>query len=218
MQGRKNVHDDRNNLMQTPLILVCLAQGTEEIEAISVINVMVRAGFKVITASADENGALILTGARGIKLVADTQLVNIADQEFDCIVLPGGVEGATHLGESALMIEMLRQQQCDKKWVAAICAAPAMVLEKNALFIEAHKTCHPAFIHLIPKEKHNTHRVYTSHDHHLITSQGPGTALEFAIEIVNMLAGKDKVQEVVAPMIMSSSLHYEKKLNTPSSI
>ena len=77
--------------MKTAHVLVCLAEGTEEIEAVSVIDVMVRAGFNVTTASSHENGALILTGSRGIKLVADTTLVKIADQEFDCIVLPGGV-------------------------------------------------------------------------------------------------------------------------------
>lgn len=197
--------------MTIPHILVCLAQGTEEIEAICVIDVMVRAGFNVTTASADENGALILTGSRGIKLVADRPLVKVADQEFDCIVLPGGIDGATALGQSALVIEMLRQQECDEKWVAAICAAPALVLEKNGLFKDAYKTCHPAFIHQVPEKKRNFHRVYTSYDHKLITSQGPGTALEFAIEIVYILAGKEKAHEVVTPMVMLPTLNYEKK-------
>lgn len=137
--------------------------------------------------------------------------MKVADEEFDCIVLPGGVEGATHLGESALVVEMIRQQQCDQKWVAAICAAPALVLEKNGLYPEAHKTCHPAFIDHIAEDKKNTRRVFTEHDHKLITSQGPGTALEFAVEIVYMLAGKEKAKEVVDPMVAIPSLHYDKK-------
>ncbi|SKA47090.1 DJ-1 family glyoxalase III [Enterovibrio nigricans] len=197
--------------MTTPSVLVCLAPGTEEMEAVTVIDIMVRAGFNVTTASAEENGELTLTCSRGVKLMADVPLVKVADEEFDCIVLPGGVEGATHLGESALVVEMIRQQQCDQKWVAAICAAPALVLEKNGLYPEAHKTCHPAFIDHIAEDKKNTRRVFTEHDHKLITSQGPGTALEFAVEIVYMLAGKEKAKEVVDPMVAIPSLHYDKK-------
>ncbi|AMG31219.1 DJ-1 family protein [Grimontia hollisae] len=197
--------------MITPSILVCLAPGTEEIEAVTVIDVMVRAGFNVTTASAAEDGQLTLTCSRGVKLTADIPLVNVADDEFDCIVIPGGVEGATRLGESALVVEMIRQQQCDRKWVAAICAAPALVIEKNKLFPDAYKTCHPAFIDRIPAEKQNSRRVFTDHDHKLITSQGPGTALEFAVEIVYQLAGKDKAREVVEPMVIIPNLHYEKK-------
>ncbi|MDD1783466.1 DJ-1/PfpI family protein [Enterovibrio sp. ZSDZ35] len=197
--------------MTTPSVLVCLAPGTEEMEAVTVIDIMVRAGFNVTTASAEENGELTLTCSRGVKLIADVPLVKVADEEFDCIVLPGGVEGATHLGESALVVEMIRQQLCDQKWVAAICAAPALVLEKNGLFPEAHKTCHPAFIDRIPTDKQNSRRVFTEHDYKLITSQGPGTALEFAVEIVYMLAGKEKAKEVVGPMVAIPSLHYDKK-------
>ncbi|CZF81644.1 DJ-1 family glyoxalase III [Grimontia marina] len=197
--------------MTTPSVLVCLAQGTEEMEAVTVIDVMVRAGFNVTTASAAENGELTLTCSRGVKLTADIPLVKVADEEFDCIVVPGGVEGAKALGESALVVEMIKQQQCDQKWVAAICAAPALVIEKNQLFPDAYKTCHPAFIDHIPADKQNSRRVFTDHDHKLITSQGPGTALEFAIEIVYLLAGKDKAREVVEPMVIIPNLHYEKK-------
>ncbi|WP_407332412.1 DJ-1 family glyoxalase III [Enterovibrio sp. 27052020O] len=197
--------------MTTPSVLVCLAPGTEEIEAVAVIDVMVRAGFNVTTASAAENGDLTITCSRGVKLVADAPLVKVADEEYDCIVVPGGVGGATCLGESALVLEMIRQQQCDQKWVAAICAAPALVLEKNGLYPDAHKACHPAFIEQINAEKRNSKRVFTDHDHKLITSQGPGTALEFAVEIVLVLAGKEKAKEVTDPMVMIPSLHYDKK-------
>ncbi|WP_175401983.1 DJ-1/PfpI family protein, partial [Veronia pacifica] len=127
------------------------------------------------------------------------------------IVLPGGVEGATCLGDSALVVEMLKQQQCDQKWVAAICAAPALVLEKNGLFPDAYKSCHPAFIEQIPEAKRNTRRVMNDKDHKLITSQGPGSALEFAVEIVLTLAGKEKAAEVVAPMTVIPNLNYDKK-------
>lgn len=197
--------------MTTPSVLVCLAPGIEEMEAVTVIDVMVRAGFNVTTASAAPNGKLELTCSRGVRLIADAPLVKVADEEYDCIVIPGGVEGATCLGESALVIEMLRQQQCDQKWVAAICAAPALVLEKNGLYPDAYKSCHPAFVEQIAEDKRNTKRVFTDRDHKLISSQGPGTALEFAVEIVYVLAGKEKAAEVVGPMVIIPNLHYEQK-------
>ncbi|WP_017006731.1 DJ-1/PfpI family protein, partial [Enterovibrio norvegicus] len=102
--------------MTTPSVLVCLAPGTEEIEAVAVMDIMVRAGFNVTTASAAEDGDLTVTCSRGVKILADAPLVKVADEEYDCIVVPGGVEGATCLGESALVLEMLRQQHCDQKW------------------------------------------------------------------------------------------------------
>lgn len=197
--------------MTSASVLVCLAPGTEEMEAVTAIDIFVRAGFKVTIASAEENGELTLTCSRGVRLTADVPLVKVADEEFDCIVLPGGVDGASCLGDSALVVEMIRQQQCDQKWVAAICAAPALVLEKNGLFPSAYKTCHPAFIDHIPADKQNSRRVFTDHDHRLITSQGPGTALEFAVEIVYLLAGKEKARDVVGPMVCVPSLHYDKK-------
>ncbi|RXJ73104.1 DJ-1 family protein [Veronia nyctiphanis] len=194
-----------------PRVLVCLAHGTEEMEAVTVIDVMVRAGFSVTVASAAPDGDLTITCSRGVRLIADVPLVQIADDEFDCIVLPGGVDGATCLGESALIIEMIKQQQCDQKWVAAICAAPALVLEKNGLYPDAYKSCHPAFINHIPEDKQNTRRVMNDRDHKLITSQGPGSALEFAVEIVLTLGGKEKAAEVVAPMTIIPNLNYDKK-------
>lgn len=197
--------------MNTPKILICLAHGTEELEAVTVIDILVRAGFQVTTASVEPQGDLTINCSRGVRLIADTRLVEVADEEFDCIVLPGGIEGAQCFGESALLIEMIKQQQRDQKWVAAICAAPALVLEKNQLIPEAHKTCHPSFIDHIAKDKQNFKRVFTEHDHYLITSQGPGTSIEFAVEIIYVLAGKDKAREVIEPMVLLPNLHYDKK-------
>lgn len=200
--------------MSVPKVLVCLANGVEEMEAVTAMDMLKRAGFQVTSASANPDGSLTIQGAQGICLIADCPLVKVADEEFDCIVLPGGAKGATTLGESALVIEMLKQQQRDQKWVAAICAAPALVIEKNNLFIDAHKTCHPFFKESIQNDKYNTKRVYNAYDHHLITSQGPGTAIEFAVEIIFVLAGKDVARKVVEPMVLLPHLHYDKRFAT----
>ncbi len=197
--------------MRSNKILVCLANGIEEMEAVTVIDILVRAGFDVTTASADIEGQYEILCSRGVRLIADAPLVKVADEEFDCIVLPGGVEGATTLGESDLVIELIKQQQADKKWTAAICAAPALVLEKNQLYPLAHKTCHPAFLHQIAESMQMSRRTYTDPDHLLITSQGPGTALEFAVEIIFQLLGKEKAKEVTDPMCVIPNLHYDKK-------
>ncbi|WP_434359190.1 DJ-1/PfpI family protein [Parasalinivibrio latis] len=197
--------------MKTPKVLVCLATGTEELEAVTVMDIMVRAGFEMVAASCDPDGELLLTGSRGIKLVADVPLVKVADEEFDCIVLPGGVDGATTLGNSALIQEMISQQQSDDHYVAAICAAPALVLQKHDFFPNAYKTCHPGFIDAIPEARRNSRRVVHDKEHKLITSLGPGSALEFAVEIVYALGGKEKALEVVRPMTTMPSLNYEYK-------
>ena len=199
--------------MAKPRILVCLANGIEEMEAVTCIDLFIRAEFDVITASANKDGSLEILGSRGIRLFADQKLVDVVDDEFDCIVLPGGVEGATTLGESALVVAMLNQQICDRKWVAAICAAPALVIEKNKLHPLAHKTCHPAFIEQIAAEKQINRRVYSDPDHLLITSQGPGTALEFSVEIIFQLAGKKVAKTVTDPLVCIPTLHYEKKFS-----
>ncbi len=141
--------------MTSPSVLVCLAPGTEEMEAVTAIDIFVRAGFQVTTASAEENGELTLTCSRGVKLTADVPLVKVADEEFDCIVLPGGVGGATCLGDSALVIEMIRQQQCDQNglrrsvlhlhwyWRKMVCFQPhikPVIPRLSTIFRQTNKT------------------------------------------------------------------------------
>lgn len=106
-------------------VAVCIAPGTEEMEAINTIDILLRAGFDVTIASVASDGALIMEGSRGIKLVADVPLVNVADEPFDCVVLPGGLAGSECFRDSPLLVEFVNQHKYDGKLVAAICAAPA---------------------------------------------------------------------------------------------
>ncbi|OOE81025.1 DJ-1 family protein [Salinivibrio sp. PR6] len=197
--------------MSDKRILICIANGTEEMEAVTAIDVMKRAGFNVTVASADPDGALTLTCSRGVKLVCDAALAMVADQPFDCVILPGGIEGAQCLGDSNLVTEMVKQQQSDNAWVAAICAAPALVLQRHQLFPQSHMSCHPSVSDQIPEQWLSRRRVMTDYDHRLITSQGPGSAMEFAIEIVHVLGGKALAWQVAEPMMPLPQLHYEKK-------
>ena len=189
-------------------ILVPIATGTEELEAVTVIDLMVRAGYDVTVASADFDGALAMKASRGVTLTADCRLVDIADDEFDAIVLPGGVGGAETLRDSTVMIEMLKQHIYEGKLVAAICAAPALVLQHHNLFPQALMTCHPSFQSYIAENTWRAKRVTIDVNHNLITSQGPGSALEFAMEIIIKLSGKQHGWAVAEPLVTIPTLHY----------
>lgn len=191
-------------------ILVPIAPGTEEMEAVTIIDMMVRAGYDVTVASAAFDGALTMKASRGVTLTADCKLVDIADDEFDVITLPGGVGGAEVLRDSTVMIEILKQHIYEGKLVAAICAAPALVLQHHDLFPQALMTCHPSFQSHIPESNWRSKRVTIDLNHNLITSQGPGTALEFAMEIIIKLSGKKHAWSIAEPMVTIPTLHYHK--------
>ncbi|CAH0532945.1 Protein/nucleic acid deglycase 3 [Vibrio stylophorae] len=192
----------------TSNVLIIIAQGSEELETVTCQNLLLRAGFKVTTASADSEGAVQLRGARGLPMTADCPLVTVADNEYDCIVLPGGLPGADHLAASPLVQAILNQQYCDEKWVAAICASPALVIQPLDCFREAYKTSYPSTANLIPAHLYKTKRVMVDKNHRLITSQGPGTTMEFALEIIARLAGIEKAAAVAEPMCVLPNMTY----------
>ncbi len=189
-------------------VLVPIAPGTEEMEAITIIDIFVRAGYKVTVASADFEGNLTMKASRGVTLTADCRLVDVADDEFDVIALPGGVEGAENFRDSTLLTEMIKQQKYDGRWVAAICAAPAIVLQSHHIYPDALMTCHPSFQSHIPEKNWRPKRVTIDITHKLLTSQGPGTALELAMEIVILLSGKAHAWSIAEPMVTLPTLHY----------
>ena len=176
-------------------VLVPIADGTEEIEAVTIIDVLARAGANVTVASAD---AIQITASRGVKLVADKLIAECTDESFDLIALPGGMPGAEHLRDCAPLIEMLKAQKAAGKLVAAICASPAVVLAPHGLLDGKKATGYPGTQDKLPKSANG--RVVV--DGNCITSQGPGTAMEFAVELVNQLCGKEKAQQVAAGLLM----------------
>ncbi|MDE1339013.1 DJ-1 family glyoxalase III [Vibrio aestuarianus] len=189
-------------------ILVPIAPGSEEMEAITIIDMMVRAGYQVVVASVAFDGQLTMKASRGVTLTADCKLVDVADEEFDVIALPGGVGGAETFRDSPLLIEMIKQQHYDGRWLAAICATPALVFQHHQFFPQAIMTGHPAFREHIPTDLWRDKRVTLDVNHKLITSQGPGTALEFAMEIIILLSGKAHAWSIAEPMVTLPTLHY----------
>lgn len=176
-------------------ILVPLAEGSEEIEAITVIDVLRRAKFEVIIASVSDSKQLTLS--RMVKIVAECLLSEVGQMEFDAIVIPGGLPGSYNLAQSELLSKIVKIHYEKNKTLAAICAAPAVVLDN--ILTNAMITCHPRFAEAVKRNKYVDKRVVV--DKTIITSQGPGTALEFSLAIVSALGGESLAFSVKAPMV-----------------
>ncbi len=188
-------------------VLVCLAPGSEEIEAVTAIDLLVRAGVKVTTASVAGDGNLEILCSRGVRIMADVALVDVADNPFEAIVLPGGLKGAECFRDSPLLVETVRQTHFSGKIVAAICAAPALVLEYHDLFPVANMTGFPTLKEKISPSKWSDRRVMHDPRVNLLTSQGPGSAMEFTLKLIELLLGRPKAAEVAAQLVMSPGIY-----------
>ncbi|KAI6654072.1 Dihydroxyacetone kinase [Oopsacas minuta] len=170
-------------------VLIPIANGSEDIETVTLIDVLRRAQANVTVASIGEE--LLVVAARGTKIIADVKISDCKMKEWDLIALPGGMPGAKNLSENSVLVELLKSQNEKGKLYAAICASPAIVLQPHGLLIEKNACCYPAFRENIPPEQlapaHN--RVVV--DQNCITSLGPATAIEFALKLVELLFGKD---------------------------
>ncbi len=178
--------------------LVPIANGSEDIESVTLIDVLRRAGIEVTVASVHAEAAI--TAARGTRITADALMSNCSDQVFDLIALPGGMPGAQNLGECAALLEILAEQKGAGRLYGAICAAPAVALEPNGLLEGRTATAHPGFQDRLADQSRVSERVVV--DGNCVTSQGPGTALEFALTLVECLLGKEKRDAVGAPMVL----------------
>ncbi|MFZ4834123.1 protein deglycase YajL [Rouxiella sp. Mn2063] len=188
-------------------VLVCLAPGSEEIEAVTAIDLLVRAGVSVTTASVAGDGRREIVCSRGVRIMADVALVDVADDEFDAIVLPGGLKGAECFRDSLLLVEKVRQLNVTGKIVAAICAAPALVLEFHDLFPVGNMTGFPGLKDKISPTKWMEKRVMFDPRVNLLTSQGPGTSMEFALKLIDLLCGKATAAKVASQLVLYPGVH-----------
>ena len=184
--------------------LVPIADGTEEIEAVTIIDLLRRAGVEVTVACVSEQTTLQITASRGTYLVADSAIENCSEKSWDLIALPGGVAGSEALASCEILDKLLRKQASEGKLFAAICAAPALVLGAKGLLADRIATCHPQFHQsLLAKEVDGESRVAV--DGNCITSQGPGTAIDFALELIEQLCGVVKREEVASSLVLTTS-------------
>jgi 4-methyl-5(b-hydroxyethyl)-thiazole monophosphate biosynthesis len=175
-------------------VLVPLAQGCEELEAVTIIDLLRRAGITVVTAGLD---AEPVRGSRGTRLLPDTTLDEAIEHDYDMVVLPGGQPGADNLNKDARVRELLKKMANSGKFTAAICAAPAVLA--NAGVLEGkHATAFPGTLEKLGLTGITLKDQPVVQDGKVITSQGPGTAMDFALELIEALVGKTKRDHVEA--------------------
>jgi|SRR3990167_4202505 len=178
--------------------LITIADGVEDIETVTLLDVLRRAEIEVVLASIETRRMIIC--AHGTRLTADTMLVDVLAQDFDLIVLPGGMPGAQRLADHQPLAERVRQQAAAGKMFAAICAAPALALQAYGVLKQRKMTCYRAFSERLSGCTFVDQPVVV--DGNCITSQGPGTALEFALTLVEQLAGKTTRASVASDMLL----------------
>jgi 4-methyl-5(b-hydroxyethyl)-thiazole monophosphate biosynthesis len=185
-----------------PTVLVPVADGSEEIETVCIVDTLVRAGAAVTLASV-EPGRLLVTCSRGVRLEADAHIADCAGATFDAIALPGGMPGAEALRDDPTLTELLRAQHASERLVAAVCASPAVVLAPHGLLGGDRATCYPApaLAGAFPAETTWADaRVVRSRSPRLITSQG--TSLEFALAVVAELFDEATAQMIAEQMLV----------------
>lgn len=175
-------------------VLVPLARGCEELEAVTVVDLLRRAGINVVTAGLDDQP---VTASRGMVLVPDMTLDEALGQDYDMVVLPGGLPGADYLDKDDRLAGLLKQMAAGGKYTAAICAAPK-VLASAGLLNGKRATSYPGVLQSVnvPGMDYVEQAVVT--DDKVITSRGPGTAMDFALELIEVLVGTDTRTEVEA--------------------
>ncbi|MBF0425422.1 MAG: DJ-1/PfpI family protein [Magnetococcales bacterium] len=179
-------------------VLIPLAQGCEELEAVTLIDLFRRAGIEVISAGLD---AEPVKASRGVVLVPDTTLDQVHDQAFDLIVLPGGLPGTERLNKDPRIKALVQRMAAAGKYVAAICAAPSVL--GNAGLLQGRKaTSYPGVLEKMALSGvtilDNTPVVT---DGRIVTSRGPGTALLFALDLIEKLVGEAKRLEVAKGLL-----------------
>lgn len=177
-------------------VLVPLAGGCEELEAVTIIDLLRRAGIEVTTASLEPGPVRC---SRGTVIIADRELREVLDDDFDMIVLPGGLPGADHLQQDTDVQALLKKMHQQGKYTAAICAAPK-ALAAAGLLDERKATSFPGVLEDLSLSTTQITQNPVEQDGHVITSRGPGTAMDFALHLIQLLSGADNRNQVEAAL------------------
>lgn len=171
-------------------VLIPVANGSEELEAVTMIDLLRRAEIEVVVASLDGEPVRC---SRGTRIVPDTSLEGAEEEDFDMIALPGGLPGADHLASDPRLIRMIQAMDRQEGFVAAICAAPKVLVRAGVL--RGRKAT--SFPGVLQAEGHEqiTGEAWTR-DGHVVTSRGPGTAMDFALQLIEWLEGRDRREAV----------------------
>lgn len=176
--------------------ILALAEGFEEIESLTVVDVLRRGGVQVVTAALGPTTNV--AGAHGISVAADRLLADVKDDDFDAVILPGGGPGTERLRASADVIELLRRQKEAERLICAICAAPLVLVDAGVLEPGQHITCYPTCIMDLDRSSANVPVVA---DGNVITGQAPGSAMLFSLVILQALAGESVAAKVARNLV-----------------
>lgn len=180
-----------------PNVLIPLAHGVEEMEAVILIDVLRRAQWQVVTAGMDDG---VIQASRGVRLAPDKPWADVKPDDFDMLVLPGGAGGAERLSHHNALLQALVRFDRAGKWIGAICAAP-LVLQAAGILSGRRATCHPGVAAKLTATPRRNERVVV--DGKLVTSQGPGTAFEFALTLIRLVDGDAKAHTLAEGMVLS---------------
>jgi 4-methyl-5(b-hydroxyethyl)-thiazole monophosphate biosynthesis len=178
-------------------VIVCLADGFEEIEAVGIIDVLRRADLPVTIVSIMSGREV--TGAHGIQLKADALFGAVDFSGYDLLVLPGGMPGAANLREHKGLKEKILEFDRKGKLLGAICAAP-MVFGNLGLLEGRSATCYPGFGEQLGNAKVTSEPVEV--DGHIVTGRGPGLVFTFALKLVEKTCGKEKADAIAGQMLL----------------
>lgn len=178
--------------------LVVVASGSEDIEFVTVVDVLRRAKVDVTTASAEDSEKVLLSSKN--VFVADKKVQDVKDHDFDVIVVPGGLKGTETIAKCDTVVHKLQEQKKNNKLYAGICAAPKVVFEPHHLVDDVEAVAYPGFELACGKIDK---RVCVSKN--CVTSVGPGSAIEFALKIVELLLGKETATTVAGQLVLHPS-------------
>ena len=181
-----------------PRVVVLLADGFEEVEAVAIIDVLRRADIEVITAGLHEGP---VESARKIKLLPDTTIETVRSGNFDMVVLPGGQPGSDNLNRDERVHRLIKEFHAQGKLTGAICAAP-YVLANAGILHGKHATSYPTYREKLGNVIYEEKSVVE--EGNVLTSRGPGTALCFGLAIVRRLVGKDTAQKIQEAMLIQN--------------
>lgn len=180
-----------------PRVLVPLAEGCEELEAVTIIDLLRRAGIEVVTASLHDAPVRC---SRGTVLVADQTLEAVQHEDFDLLALPGGLPGADNLNRDLRIHRLIERLAGDGKHIAAICAAPKVLANNSSLAAGLRLTAYPGSLDSMDTSGVTLSSQPIETDGNVITSRGPGTAMDFALYLIETLLGKEARKKVEDPL------------------